>query len=518
MRSKTILALALLLWSHGSARAATQEVLGKLFLLKDPKPVGNPGGVDPTKRKALVLGKASPSLLTVMGDPVANGATVTLVANGAHPSTQMVTIPPGLLSGGQGWQVTSTGFVWINQGPAGIPVKKVIIKKTPGGQFLLKVLLTGDLSGPGVLVAPPAAGTEEGMIFTIGGGGDTYCVKFGGPAGGEVIDNPTTGPTAFAELHKIVSTRLEPTRTSGCPAASACNVLITWGTSGSGNGQFKFPAGVAEKFGTVVVADTMNDRMQAFDANGNFGGTWGTSGSGDGQFKDPNGIALDGPLTLYVADEGNDRIQKFTSLVTFQLKWGTTGTGDGQFRHPVGVAVDGSGNVYVADERNDRIQKFDGSGTFLTKWGVTGTGNGEFDSPEDVAVDGSGNVYVADMGNDRIQKFDSAGTFLTKWGSFCRFPDGSGCVDPDGPLGLDVGDGQFDAPSVVSVDGSGNVYVADSNDRIQKFDSSGAFLGRWGTTGSAPGQFRHSGGLAVDGSGNVFISDRHRIQKFGSCP
>jgi tripartite motif-containing protein 71 len=51
------------------------------------------------------------------------------------------------------------------------------------------------------------------------------------------------------------------------------------------------------------------------------------------------------------------------------------------------------------------------------KWGSCGSGNGEFMWPKGVAVDASGNVYVADSENHRIQKFDSSGNFLAKWGS-----------------------------------------------------------------------------------------------------
>ena len=81
-----------------------------------------------------------------------------------------------------------------------------------------------------------------------------------------------------------------------------------------------------------------------------------------------------------------------------------------------------------------------------------GSGDGQFNYPYGVAVDSSGNVYVADTDNHRIQKFDSSGGFITKWGSY-----GSG-------------DGQFDYPSGVAVDSSGNVYVADGwNYHVQKF-------------------------------------------------
>ena len=90
---------------------------------------------------------------------------------------------------------------------------------------------------------------------------------------------------------------------------------------------------------------------------------------------------------------------------------------------------------------------------------------------------------------------------ITKWGSY-----GSG-------------DGQFNAPSGVAVDSSGNVYVADTdNHRIQKFNSSGGFITKWGSSGSGDGQFNYPYGVAVDSSGNVYVADtsNDRIQKFNS--
>ena len=92
--------------------------------------------------------------------------------------------------------------------------------------------------------------------------------------------------------------------------------------------------------------------------------------------------------------------------------------------------------------------------------------------------------------NYRIQKFDSNGAFITKWGSY-----GSE-------------DGQFSSPNSVAVDSSGNVYVADSyNHRIQKFDSNGTFITKWGSYGSEDGQFYYPNGVAVDSSGNVYVAD-----------
>jgi DNA-binding beta-propeller fold protein YncE len=80
-----------------------------------------------------------------------------------------------------------------------------------------------------------------------------------------------------------------------------------------------------------------------------------------------------------------------------------------------------------------------------------------------------------------------------------------------------TGDGQFNGPSNVAVDGNGNVFVVDgSNSRIQKFTNTGTFLTTWGSTGSGDGQFSNLQGIAVDGSGNVFVVEfnNNRVQEF----
>jgi sugar lactone lactonase YvrE len=236
--------------------------------------------------------------------------------------------------------------------------------------------------------------------------------------------------------------------------------ITKWGSSGSGNGQFNGPNAIAvDSSGNVYVADTYNNRIQKFDSsdgiNYNFITEWGSSGSGNGQFNGPWGVAVDSSGNVYVADSVNNRIQKFDVDGVFITKWGSVGDGDGQFSSPEGVAVDSSGNVYVSDY-NHRIQKFDSSDGInynsVTKWGSYGTGDGEFKLPNSVAVDSSGNVYVADSFNSRIQKFESNGAFITKWGF-------------EGSIA-----GQFNYPEGIAVDSSGNVYVADTrNNRIQKF-------------------------------------------------
>ena len=129
-----------------------------------------------------------------------------------------------------------------------------------------------------------------------------------------------------------------------------------------------------------------------------------------------------------------------------------------------------------------------GDPVFVKYWGGPGSGNSAFLNAQSVAVNmGTGNVYVVDRDNNRVQKFDANGTYLGKWGS-----------------GPSSDNGSFNSPYGVAVDTAGNVYVSDwGNNRVQKFDSNGNFLTKWGISGSGDGQFDVPTGVAVAGDGYV---------------
>ena len=276
--------------------------------------------------------------------------------------------------------------------------------------------------------------------------------------------------------------------------------VSAWGTTGSGNGQFDIPQGIAvSPAGIVYVADRTNHRIQRFAADGTYLGQWGSSGAGTGQFRFPHGVALDPQGNVYVADTENHRIQKFTSGGAYLSHWGGYGIGDSQFAYPEGVTVDAAGTVFVADTRNYCIKKFSASGTFIGKWGSAGTGPGQFSAVQALTVDRNGEVYVVDTYNQRIQKFTGTGGLLALWGSSGSAP------------------GQFQTPWAIAVDRSLSVYVADAwNSRIQKFTSHGAVIGVLGTQGWGNGQFRLPFAIAADTSWNIYVGDReqNRIQKF----
>jgi tripartite motif-containing protein 71 len=290
------------------------------------------------------------------------------------------------------------------------------------------------------------------------------------------------------------------------PVGQTYRLAVTLGTPRNAAGQMYRPAGIAvDAYGNVYVADTVNNRVEKFDANGNFQTTWGGSKAGNtissifsgGLLFHPDGVAVDASGNVYVADTNHHKIQKFTPDGNILAAWGEEGHKNGSLAYPEGVAVDARGNVYVTDRDNWRIQKFGPDGSFLAKWGKYGTNNSSFGGfIQGVAVDSLGNVYVTDTNNNRVQKFDPEGNYLMTLGK--------------GADGLDH-------PKGVAVDSAGNVYVADTfNDRIRKFDADGNSLAKWGEWGAKNGQFKSPEGVAVDSIGNLYVADtlNDRVQKF----
>ena len=148
----------------------------------------------------------------------------------------------------------------------------------------------------------------------------------------------------------------------------------------------KSPMGSASTRGNVWVADGVNDRFQIIAPDGTYRETWGTPGSGDGQFDFLSthrpmvvaygDIAFDADGNLYVADTGNFRVQKFAPDRTFLRSWGSKGTEDGQFFAPSSIAIGTDGMVYVSDETRADVQMFTTEGHYLGTIGGTGTEDG----------------------------------------------------------------------------------------------------------------------------------------------
>jgi sugar lactone lactonase YvrE len=315
------------------------------------------------------------------------------------------------------------------------------------------------------------------------------------------------------------------------------------GTSGSADGtgsaaRFYDPCDVAaDSAGNVFVADTNNSTIRKITPAGavtTLAGLAGTSGSSDGtgsaaRFNSPAGLAVDGSDNVYVADTHNNTIRKIsptgvvTTVAGLAGSGGSSdGTGTARFNSPAGLTVDGSGNVYVADTHNNTIRKITPTGVVSTVAGLAGTGgssNGTgsaalFSSPEGVTVDGSGNLYVADTGNHTIRKITPAGAVTTLAG----LAGISGSSDGAGSMA------RFQYPAGLTVTSAGNLYVADTdNNTIRQISPAGlvaTIAGLAGFSGSTDGvgsaaRLFYPDGVAVDGSGNVYVADtdNHTIRE-----
>jgi DNA-binding beta-propeller fold protein YncE len=311
------------------------------------------------------------------------------------------------------------------------------------------------------------------------------------------------------------------------------NYIASWGTYGTGNGQFEHPEGIAvDSVGDVYVADYLNDRIQKFTSSGGWIRSWAVSS--------PQGVAVDSSDVVYVA--GGNQIRRFDASGNALTNWASSGA--------VGIAFDASDDAWVIAAT--AITEYDNAGSFLATYGSSGVGDGQLNGAEGIAIGAGGKVYVADTDNGRIQRFSAAGDYQTQWGGF------PGVGVPDFPTGLAVdtsnnvymtkkstdqiqkfdvngnlvqefggygnGNGQLNDPAAIAIDDAGYIYVLDTgNTRIQKFDPSGAYVTQWGSYGDcaiscSDGQVKAPTGIAVDHSGHVFVADtgNNRIEEFSA--
>jgi sugar lactone lactonase YvrE len=229
-------------------------------------------------------------------------------------------------------------------------------------------------------------------------------------------------------------------------------LLLSWGSFGSGNGQFKNPSGIFIDQKYVYIADTGNARIQKFDKNGNFVLTWGAYGEGHGMFFTPVALAEDRNGDLFVSDSGTNKIQIFDHSGKYKDEIVPVLTTGGNFSATNSIVFDSENNFYVVVSDANRVLKYSDIGNFINFFGSSGNEEGRFNNPTSIGIDSNGYLYVTDTNNYRIQKFDSDGTFLVSWGSFGTSTE------------------QFERPIGLAIDSMNNVHVVDKvNNDVQKF-------------------------------------------------
>jgi len=169
---------ALVALAAGRAAAAEQKVLGKRLLVRDPH------GTEARRSVTIVGRETATDIPAIVGDPVTSGATLRIGVDGGSAGASFLLYPSG-------WTATTTGYRYAGPTLEGDPVRRVLLRRTTSGKFVLEIVLRGSVGTEPLELVPPAPGSDAVAVLTLGGG-DTYCVAFGGAAGGQVVTNTAT--------------------------------------------------------------------------------------------------------------------------------------------------------------------------------------------------------------------------------------------------------------------------------------------------------------------------------------
>ncbi|MFO0577464.1 MAG: hypothetical protein U1A78_25960 [Polyangia bacterium] len=305
----------------------------------------------------------------------------------------------------------------------------------------------------------------------------------------------------------------------------------TAGTVGSTDGTgtaalFDHPNGLAYDAGSLYVSDRSNVTIRKIDlatsAVTTIAGTAKVPGNSDGigaaaRFNLLNDVAADHAGSLYVADGYRvRRLDLSTGAVTsIAGQVGRTGSADGVgsaalFSLVQGLGVDAAGNVLVADvttirkltRATNNVVTY--AGQFARPGNTDGVGNlASFRAPVGpLAWDGAGNLYVPDTGNVSVRRIVlSTGQVSTLAGGVPGTTDGIGAA------------ARFSKPSGLAWDGTGSLFVSDSN-RLRRVvvatgevtTLAGDVSGNLDGIGTAA-RFSTLGGLTYDGAGSLYVAD-----------
>ncbi len=264
--------------------------------------------------------------------------------------------------------------------------------------------------------------------------------------------------------------------------------------------QFSRPRAVAffndERF--MVIDRT--GRVQRFDGDGNYEMLFRLPSFDNGT---PTGISID-PTddSMWIADTHNQRILQYNAEGELLFTFGVDGTGPGQLIFPTDVCPDPDGKSLWISEYGlrSRVMQFTREGEFVKEWGSGEYEYSDLMRPMAIVVDSTGKIFIADAGNHRILVYNRAGERLAVIGNPGRKP------------------GEFKYPYDLALDAEERLYVLEyGNDRVSCFtisgeptsDEFGKFVDSWGTSGYQPNQVHSPWGLAISKSGIMAIADTY---------
>jgi sugar lactone lactonase YvrE len=386
-----------------------------------------------------------------------------------------------------------------------------------------------------------------GMIQTVAGNGKIGYSGDGGSAINAELGFPI-GVAVDSSGNIFIADEGEDVIREVVAATGIIRTVAGIGSGGySGDGgpatqaKLYLPTGVhVDGAGNIFIADLNNNRIREVAAATGIIQTVagnGTSGYlGDGgpatqaYLNYPAGVFVDGAGDIFIADWANNVVREVaaaTGTIETVAGNGTNGfSGDGgpatqaELSYPWGTYVDGSGNISISDQGNGRVREV--SAATATIQTVAGNGftnysgdggkatNAELFWPDGVALDGAGDIFIADSYNNVIREVVAAtGIIQTVAGTGISGYSGDG-----GP----ATQAQLAIPSGVFVDGSGNIFIADSyNNVIRKVNAATGTIqtvagdGTYGYSGdggpATQATLRSPYGLFVDSAGNIFIAD-----------
>jgi sugar lactone lactonase YvrE len=471
------------------------------------QPAGTATGSQGITVTASVAGTVNSVEILTMGAPAGDYSAGTGTSNCASAT----------LSQGQ----TCTVAVRFTPSTPGLRMGAVVLLGAPSGGSAPPVLGTAYLSGTGtgglgVLAAGnllPVAG-QFGLYTSVGDGLPATQAQLYLP-GGVAVDG--AGNLYIADsLHNRIRMVCASATSSTIYGTSCTGAGIITTIAGNGNPSYTGDGGPAasatlndpgdvalDGAGNLYIADSGNNAIRKIDAatgvmttiagNGTVCGA-SSDAVGDGcpatqaTLKQPQGVTLDAAANLYIADTNNHRIREVSAatgvITTIAGNGFASGNGAGAYNgdgilavnaelnFPYAVAFDAAGDMYIPDSANNRVREVTAVGGAITAASmiatIAGTGNAAATacgaapvaanqatvwSPEGVAVDAAGNVYIAETQNAAIRKVSAAtGLISTLDQNSCGIFYFAGSFQTKqlyGPVGL-------------SLDGNGNLYVADT--------------------------------------------------------
>jgi hypothetical protein len=287
-------------------------------------------------------------------------------------------------------------------------------------------------------------------------------------------------------------------------ASNAPPVYVnSFGSEGTGDGQFKRPTGIAlDSSGHLWVDDSNNCRVQEFsEAEAYLGLFGGTCGIYDEEWESGStALSVDNKGHIYMLVEGflGALVQERTEAGVVLHRYSQE-LGKNEWGEVYDFAVDAHGDVWVVSNQYDDVLEYNEAGEKLKTIGSKGSGAGQFEDPYGIAIGPNGDMWVTDERLNKVVEFNEKGEDIREVGT------------------TGTGNGQFKEPKAITVDSKNDLWIIDSgNHRVEELNEKGEYLTQFGAKGTGAGEFEEVGGITVSSKRVIYLTDTpdNRVEKW----